>query len=108
MAIWVDADACPVAIRDIIVRAAVRTKQQTYFVANHFIPLPKYDWVTFRHVKQGFDEADNWIVAACQQGDLVITGDIPLANDAITQGASVVTPRGEALDKNNIKLVSKL
>lgn len=103
MNIWIDADACPVVIRDIIVKAANRTKIPTTFLANHYLKLPPSPLVSFKQVSSGFDEADNEIVRLCQPGDLVISSDIPLANDVIEKGAFVITSRGEQFTKENIK-----
>lgn len=102
-ALWVDADACPRAARDIIVRAAERTTTQAWFVANHAIPLPPSKWVKSLSVSHGFDAADNEIVARIDAGDLLISSDLPLAMEAIDKGAAVMTTRGEILDRNNIR-----
>lgn len=101
--LWVDADACPRAARDIIVRAAERTTTQAWFVANHAIPLPPSKWVKSLSVSHGFDAADNEIVARIDAGDLLISSDLPLAMEAIDKGAAVMTTRGEILDRNNIR-----
>ncbi|ALM53235.1 YaiI/YqxD family protein [Halomonas huangheensis] len=101
--LWVDADACPRVARDIIVRAAERTAIQTWFVANHQIPLPPSKWVKGLAVSHGFDAADNEIVLRIETGDLLITADLPLALEAIDKGAMVMTNRGEALTANNIR-----
>ena len=81
--IWVDADACPVVIKEILFKAAQRTKTPLVLVANHFMRVPQSPLIQFRQVEQGFDVADNWIVVNCQAGDLVITSDIPLAAEVI-------------------------
>ncbi|GHC36117.1 YaiI/YqxD family protein [Aidingimonas halophila] len=101
--LWVDADACPRAARDIIVRAAERTHTPTRFVANHQIPLPASKWVKPMTVASGFDAADNEIVDRLASGDLIITSDLPLAMEALEKGAQVMTTRGETLDRNNIR-----
>jgi uncharacterized protein YaiI (UPF0178 family) len=101
--IWVDADACPVAIKEMLFRAAERTKIQTTLVANQFIRTPPSAYISFIRVTQGFDEADNEIVKRMQAGDLVITGDIPLAADVIEKGGIALNPRGELYTKENIK-----
>jgi uncharacterized protein YaiI (UPF0178 family) len=101
--IWVDADACPVAIKEMLFRAAERTKIQTTLVANQFIRTPPSAYISFIRVTQGFDEADNEIVKRMQAGDLVITGDIPLAADVIEKGGTALNPRGELYTKENIK-----
>ncbi|MGQ7242229.1 YaiI/YqxD family protein [Salinicola sp. V024] len=101
--LWIDADACPRVARDIIIRAAERTRTQTWMVANHALPLPPSAWVKSRTVAQGFDAADNAIVEAATAGDLVITSDLPLAQEVIERGAEVMTTRGERLTLDNIK-----
>ncbi|QSP96356.1 YaiI/YqxD family protein [Marinobacter salinisoli] len=103
MPIWVDADACPVPIREILCRAAERWQIQTTFIANHAINLPPSPFIQRRQVPQGFDVADNEIVDQLTSGDLVITQDIPLAAEAIEQGADVFNPRGQAFTKENIR-----
>jgi len=101
--IWVDADACPVAIKDILFRAAQRTKVQVTLVANHYIRTPASKYVNFMQVTQGFDVADDEIVQRCQAGDLVITSDIPLADEVITKQCLALSPRGELFTRENIK-----
>ncbi len=103
MPIWVDADACPVPVREIICRAATRWKVQTTFIANHAITLPPSPFISRRQVPQGFDVADNEIMDQMNTGDLVITQDIPLAAEAIEKGATVFNPRGQAFTKENIR-----
>ncbi len=83
MKIWVDADACPVVIKEVLFRAAERTKTQVTFVANQSIQIPASHHISFVQVSQGFDVADNEIVKRLESGDLVITSDIPLAADVI-------------------------
>ncbi|MCM2971731.1 YaiI/YqxD family protein [Larsenimonas suaedae] len=101
--IWIDADACPKAIRDIVVRGAERTGYHAYFVANHALPLPKRHCLTMISVPGGADAADNVIIERAEQHDLVVTSDLPLADAVIAKGAQVMTSRGEALTTNNIK-----
>ncbi len=103
MAIWVDADACPVAIKEILCRAADRWKIQTTFVANQAIRVPNSPFIRTRQVSQGFDVADQEIVDQLSAGDLVITQDIPLAAEAIERGADVFNPRGQAFTRENIR-----
>ncbi|WP_025731900.1 YaiI/YqxD family protein [Carnimonas nigrificans] len=102
-AIWIDADACPRAIREIIVKGATRTHTAATFVANHALPIQRSVTVSVLCVPQGADAADRLIVERANAGDLVITADLPLAHDAIEKGALVITPRGEPLDRDNIK-----
>ncbi|HSH49854.1 MAG TPA: YaiI/YqxD family protein [Halomonas sp.] len=101
--LWIDADACPRVAREIIIRAAERTATPAWFVANHAVPLPPSKWVKALAVSQGFDVADDEIVSRIEQGDLLITSDLPLAMEAIDKGAAVITTRGETLDKGNIR-----
>lgn len=103
MKIWVDADACPVVIRDVLYRASQRTGVEVTLVANQFIRTPASPKVNMLQVQQGFDVADNEIVKRCQSGDLVITSDIPLADEVITKGAQALNSRGEMYSKENIK-----
>lgn len=102
MKIWVDADACPVAIKEIIFRAATRTRTNTCLVANHAMRIPKSDVIQFLPVESGFDIADNEIVKRTEQHDLVITSDIPLAAEVIEKGAIALSSRGELFTKDNI------
>ena len=103
MPVWVDADACPRVIRDILVRAAQRARVMTTFVANQRVPLPPGPFLSSIQVSSGFDVADNEIVARVASGDLVVTQDIPLAAEVIEKGALAVTPRGELLDTSNVR-----
>lgn len=103
MKIWVDADACPVVIRDILTRAGERTHITIIFIANQFIRLPPSKYLRFIQVPQGFDVADNEIIKQLNTGDLVITGDIPLAAEVIEQGGLALNHRGELYTINNIR-----
>ena len=103
MDIWVDADACPGAIKDILFRAAHRTGLQLTLVANHALPVPPHANIRMLQVSSGFDVADDEIVRLVKPGDLVITGDIPLAAEVIEKGAHVLSARGERLTRENIK-----
>ena len=103
MKIWVDADACPVVIKEILFRAAERTKTPTTFVANHFIQVAKSKYIKFLRVHSGFDVADNEIVKQITDKDLVITADIPLAAEVVEKGALALNPRGELYPESNIK-----
>lgn len=103
MKIWVDADACPVVIKDILCKAAERTEILTTFVANQFIRTPPSRVIKFIQVARGFDVADNEIVARIESGDLVITGDIPLAAEVIEKGGIALNHRGELYTPENIK-----
>lgn len=101
--IWVDADACPNVIKNILFKAAQRHQIKLVLVANHQIHVPRSQFISFVRVSSGFDEADHYLVEKARQGDLIITSDIPLAADAINKGAQVVSPRGEEFTPNNIK-----
>lgn len=103
MKIWVDADACPVVIKEILFRAAERTKTPLILVANQSLHIPQSDYISFIQVERGFDVADNEIVKRVVAGDLVITADIPLANDVIDKDGLALSPRGELFTSNNIK-----
>lgn len=103
MKIWVDADACPVVIKEILFRAAQRTGVQLTLVANQAIETPRAENIHAIQVKQGFDVADDEIVKRLSAGDLVITGDIPLAAEVIEKGGLALNPRGEAYSANDIK-----
>ena len=103
MKIWVDADACPAVIKDILFRAAERTKTPTTLVANHAMRITPSRYITFLQVTSGFDVADNEIVKRLNAGDLVITGDIPLAAEVIEKGGYALNPRGELYTTDNIK-----
>lgn len=102
MKIWVDADACPGVIKEILFKAATRTNTSLTLVANHFIKTPPSLIIDFLQVSSGFDVADDEIVKRCERGDLVITADIPLAAEVIEKGALALNPRGEAYSKENI------
>jgi len=103
MKIWVDADACPVVVREILCKAAERTQTYTYFVANRYVKLPSSEYLQSIVVEQGFDIADHKIVNDCQSGDLVITSDIPLADEVVSKQAYALNPRGELYTKENIR-----
>lgn len=103
MQIWVDADACPVVIRDILYRAAERTGIALTLVANKPLRLPVAPNVRFVQVPAGFDAADKRIVELMDAGDLVITADVPLAAAAIEKGGLALNPRGELYTGENVR-----
>lgn len=103
MKIWVDADACPVVIKEILFRAAERTGIQLTLVANHYMQVPSRKNIHFLQVSAGFDVADNEIVRLAEKGDLVITSDIPLAAEVIEKGTEALSPRGERYSADSIK-----
>lgn len=102
MKIWVDADACPVVIKEILFRAAQRTGIPLTLVANQPVRVPPSPVIKMLQVAPGFDVADNEIVRRVEAGDLVVTSDIPLAAEAIAKGAIALSPRGELHTKDNI------
>ena len=101
--IWVDADACPVVIKEILFRAADRTGVQLTLVANQPLRVPPSKYISTLQVPAGFDVADNEIVLRMQVNDLVITGDIPLAAEVIEKGGLALSPRGELHTAENIR-----
>lgn len=103
MRIWVDADACPKQIKDILFRAATRTETALILVSNHAIASPSSPFISKLQVIAGPDVADNAIVKNMQENDLVITADIPLADAVIDKGGIALNPRGELYTKANIK-----
>lgn len=103
MQIWVDADACPNAIKEILFRAAERKHIQLTLVANAPLRTPPSRFVKALQVPGGFDQADRRIVELAQAGDLVITADIPLAADVVAKGTQALNPRGELYTVDNIK-----
>ena len=103
MKIWVDADACPVVIKEILFRAAERTGVQMTLVANQPIRIPKAHNIKMLQVSSGFDIADNEIVKRTSPGDLVITSDIPLAAEVIDEGGYALNPRGELYTTDSIR-----
>jgi uncharacterized protein YaiI (UPF0178 family) len=103
MAIWVDADACPKVIREILFRAAERTRTAVTLVANQAIETPRSGFVRMLQVAPGFDVADNEIARRAEPGDLVITADIPLAAEVIEKKAEALSPRGEVFSPDTIR-----
>jgi len=101
--IWVDADACPLAIKEILYRAAERAKVNMTLVANKLLGTPRSPWIRALQVPHGFDVADNEIAKRVAPGDLVITADIPLAADVVTRGGHALNPRGELYTPENIR-----
>jgi len=102
MQIWVDADACPQVIKEIVFRAAVRTQVMTTLVANTTLRIPPSPFIKTVRVTKGFDVADNLIVQHVEPGDLVVTADIPLAAEVIKRGASALDPRGDLYSEDNV------
>lgn len=103
MQIWVDADACPKVIKEVLFRAAERAQMRVTLVANQSLKVPPSRFIRTLQVPAGFDIADNEIVQRCESGDLVITADIPLASDVIEKGAVALNPRGECYTPATIR-----
>lgn len=103
MRVWVDADACPNMIKEVLFRAAQRRKVQVTLVANQPVKVIPSPFIKAIQVSAGFDVADNYIVEQVEAGDLIITADIPLAAEAIEKGGLVISPRGELLTAENIR-----
>ena len=103
MQIWIDGDACPKVIKDLLFRAAIRTQTMVTVVSNHPLSILSTPYIKHWQVGFGFDVADQYIVDHMQAGDLVITADIPLADAVVTQGGIALNPRGEVYSAKNIK-----
>ncbi len=103
MNIWVDADACPSAVKDILFRAAQRVRIQLTLVANRPLRTPPSPFIRALQVPSGFDVADGRIAELAGEGDLVVTADIPLAAQVVEKGAIALNPRGERYDRDNIR-----
>lgn len=102
MKIWVDGDACPKGVKEILYRAAIRTKVPVIFVANQYLHLPQSEYLEMMQVPGGADVADDEIVQRCASEDIIITADIPLAARVVAKGAIALDPRGKVYDSNNI------
>lgn len=103
MKIWIDGDACPVVIKEILFRAADKREVETVLVANQYVRTPPSNFIRSLQVATGFDAADNEIVELLNAGDLVITSDIPLAADVLGKGGHALSPRGSLHTKENIR-----
>ena len=103
MKIWVDADACPAVIKDILYRAVDRAQIYLTLIANQMLRVPPSPWIRALQVPSGFDVADQRIAQDAEAGDIVVTADIPLAALVIAKGAIVLDPRGDLLDASNIQ-----
>ena len=101
--IWVDADACPKVIKEILFRAAERVSMPLILVANQPLQVPASKYIRSVQVASGFDVADNYIVQQAQSGDLVVTADIPLAAEVVEKGCLALNPRGERYTTENIR-----
>ncbi len=103
MHVWVDADACPGPVKEILFRAAERLGVETTLVANHWMSVPNSKFIRLLQVEAGFDVADDRIAESAEPGDLVITGDIPLAARVVEGGAVALNPRGTLYEKESIR-----
>lgn len=103
MRIWVDADACPKAIKEIIFRAAIRTQTEAILVANRPLFIPKSPFIKIVQVPGGFDEADSRIIREMEKDDIVITADIPLADSVVNKEGTAIDPKGKLYTRDNIK-----
>lgn len=103
MQIWVDGDACPGTVKEILYRASERTNIPLTLIANHAVRVPPSKLISFVQVPPGFDVADNEIVKRASKGDLIITADIPLAAELVENGCQVLNPRGELYTVENIR-----
>ena len=103
MRIWIDADACPKPVREILYRASQRLNVPVCLVANSILPVPNSDLITAVRVPHGFDKADKYIAQEVADDDLVITADIPLAAEIVRKGAVALDPRGELYTEENVE-----
>jgi uncharacterized protein YaiI (UPF0178 family) len=103
MVIWVDADACPGPIKEILFRAAERVRVRTVLVANHALRVPKSAFIKAQQVEHGFDVADARILAGLAPGDLIVTADVPLAAQVVAAAAFALNPRGTLYTPDNVK-----
>ena len=101
--LWIDGDACPVVIKEILFRAADKREVETILVANQYVRTPPSKYIRSMQVATGFDAADDYIVEKCNAGDLVITSDIPLASDVLAKNAMALNTRGDEYDKSSIR-----
>lgn len=101
--IWVDADACPVPVKQMLFRAAERTETPLILVANKALAIPISPWIRLVRVARGFDGADGYVIDHVIAGELVVTGDIPLAAAVVEKGAEALNPRGERYTRDNVR-----
>lgn len=102
MKIWIDADACPKMIKDIIFKASIRLQIPLSLVANSYMAIPRESFISFVQVEKGADVADFYIVKNIKENDLVITADIPLAAQVVAKKAVAINPRGEIYTEENV------
>lgn len=102
LCIWVDADACPKVVKEIVFKTSFRLQVKVVLVANSYMSIPEGPLIRLIQVDQGQDEADNYIADHVNESDLVITADIPLAARVVEKGATAINPRGEPYTEDNI------
>lgn len=102
MTLWVDADACPGSIKELVIRTAIRLKIMAVFVANKYISIPESNYVSSRRIETNPEAVDLYITENAREGDVVVTQDIPLASALITRGVVVISTRGELFTPDNI------
>ena len=105
MTIWVDADAMPRAVKEVLYRAGQKRRIQVVFVANAWLTIPQSEFLRSVRVSHGADVADDYIAEHCEQGDLVISADVPLAARVVEKGATVLQPHGRELTEENVSEV---
>jgi uncharacterized protein YaiI (UPF0178 family) len=103
MKLWIDADACPAAVKEIVIRAAIKRGIQTLFVSDKFVRLPHSPLLAYVPVERGPDAADQHIVESAQPGDLAVTQDIPLAALLVARGIPAIDPRGDLHTANSVR-----
>ena len=103
MRIWVDGDGAPLAVKDIVYRAAERRAIDTTIVANRLLAIPRHPRIKAVKVERGFDVADDWLVANAVVGDLVVTSDVPLAAQLVAKGIAAISFRGELFTPENAR-----
>lgn len=102
MKIWIDADACPKPVKEVVFKASARLKITVILVANSYLSIPHSPFIKLIQVEKGADVADFYIVEHVEKSDLVITADIPLAGHIVEKGATAINPRGEIYTQENI------
>ena len=105
MTIWVDADAMPKAVKEVLYRAGQKRRIEVVFVANAWLTIPQSEFLRSVRVSHGADVADDYIAEHCEQGDLVISADVPLAARVVEKGATVLQPHGRELTEENVSEV---
>lgn len=102
MKIWIDADACPKGVKEVVFKTSFRLQVPVFLVANSYMKIPHHPLITLIQVNKGSDVADNYIAENLNSGDVVITADIPLASIVVEKGAKAINPRGELYTEDNV------